>query len=60
MKNIFKNLFKKETVRMYNLYTQKTENSPVEVEVVDAYYLDWWVETGKDFNYFKSWAEERA
>lgn len=60
MKNFFKNLFKKETVRMYNLYTQKTENSPVEVEMVDAYYLDWWVETGKDFDYFKAWAEERA
>jgi hypothetical protein len=60
MKNIFKNLFKKETTRVYDLYTQKTENSPVEVEMVDEYYLDWWVVSGKDLDYFKVWVEERA
>lgn len=60
MKNIFKNLFKKHETQMYNLYTQKTEDSPVEVEVVDEYYLDWWVVSGKDLDYFKAWAEERV
>ena len=41
---------------MYNLYLQKDENSPVEIKKVDPNFLTWFVETGKDLDYYKAWA----
>jgi hypothetical protein len=50
----------KEIAKMYNLYLQREENGPIEVKEVDPNFLTWFVETGKDLDYFKAWAEEIA
>lgn len=52
-------LFKKnveEKVDFYNLHM--VENGVEKIEKVDQYYLTWFVESGKDLDFEKCWAEK--